>query len=333
MNGRNSHRRDRSGNGTLPAISEDGDTLEFPVPPAIAPPVTPRALAPQSPLRNSPNSAFSDTSSTAGPSKSDEKPLSGFRNRKEIARRGGWKRLVLVAIVVILCLVGLIVGLVVGLRNNNKNNNQTWSSTTNSALNTTFPAGSWSISTFLSSTSSSCTSNSATWSCYPYITYNQSTTSSLAQFNWIIYAFTSTSSTDPTYTISSTSNPFSIVFSNVTLTVQDAGQQSERYTFGVPMNKPVVPASALTSANIASTCYFNQTIFSASLYTNMSSTYNTSTTEAFQSYPHAVSVTQEAESGSGVPDCVSNADGASVGDFSASASGQTCSCNYMNYGV
>ena len=42
-------------------------------------------------------------------------------NNKHIAKRGGWKRLLIIAIIVALCIVGLVVGLVVGLRNRHKN--------------------------------------------------------------------------------------------------------------------------------------------------------------------------------------------------------------------
>jgi hypothetical protein len=37
-------------------------------------------------------------------------------NNKHVAKRGGWLRLCLIALVVMLCIVGLVVGLVVGLR-------------------------------------------------------------------------------------------------------------------------------------------------------------------------------------------------------------------------
>lgn len=44
----------------------------------------------------------------------------GISNNKHIAKRGGWKRLAIITIAVILCIVGLVVGLVVGLRNRHK---------------------------------------------------------------------------------------------------------------------------------------------------------------------------------------------------------------------
>lgn len=43
----------------------------------------------------------------------------GVLDNKHIAKRGGWKRLLIIAAVVALVIVGLVVGLVVGLRNRN----------------------------------------------------------------------------------------------------------------------------------------------------------------------------------------------------------------------
>jgi hypothetical protein len=41
-------------------------------------------------------------------------------NNKHIAKRGGWKKLLVISIIAALCIVGLVVGLVFGLRNRNK---------------------------------------------------------------------------------------------------------------------------------------------------------------------------------------------------------------------
>jgi F0F1-type ATP synthase membrane subunit c/vacuolar-type H+-ATPase subunit K len=41
-------------------------------------------------------------------------------NNKHIAKRGGWKKLLVLGIVAALCIVGLVVGLVFGLRNRHK---------------------------------------------------------------------------------------------------------------------------------------------------------------------------------------------------------------------
>ena len=40
----------------------------------------------------------------------------GLENNKHIAKRGGWKRLMVLAVVLFLIIVGLVVGLVLGLR-------------------------------------------------------------------------------------------------------------------------------------------------------------------------------------------------------------------------
>lgn len=44
----------------------------------------------------------------------------GFVNNKHIAKRGGWRRLLIIGIILALIIVGLVVGLVIGLRNRNK---------------------------------------------------------------------------------------------------------------------------------------------------------------------------------------------------------------------
>lgn len=116
-----SHRRDHSQSTSLPAISED--SADFIAPPV---PVAPSRYNVQSQLRDNPRigspvngaySSFSDTSSLGGTTKIGEEKVVGIRDNEQIAKRGGWKRLALIALVVTICLVGLIVGLVVGLRN------------------------------------------------------------------------------------------------------------------------------------------------------------------------------------------------------------------------
>lgn len=53
-----------------------------------------------------------------GPPKSDK--LADVRNNKHIAKRGGWRRTCLIALLVTAVVVALVVGLVVGLRNRAK---------------------------------------------------------------------------------------------------------------------------------------------------------------------------------------------------------------------
>lgn len=220
--------------------------------------------------------------------------------------------------------------------------------TSTAAAAGSFPVGSYTITTYLSTVTSNCTSNPATWLCYPYRTYTDSATLSAATFSWIISATSTTSSSaavnsnaPPSYTISSTINPFSLVFSSTPLILKDDNQATEHFSFVLTaMNKPVVPVVALASNNAATTCYFNQTTLEARLYTKMAKTYpaslagsngNSSTASEFAPWPYAASIEQTASGGNDVPNCY-DAAGKKVGDFKAQMGGE-CSCAYQNYGT
>jgi hypothetical protein len=201
----------------------------------------------------------------------------------------------------------------------------------NPATSTAFPAGSYSFTTYLSTVSANCSSNPETWTCYPYTTYSSSTSSSTATFQWIIDPVPHTSY----YTISSTDNLFSVVFTNLTLSLINAGQSNEHYYFSTNMQKPTKPSVALTNENLASTCYFNQTSFQGYLYTKMAKTFpngesNTTVTgQPFADWPYAVRVEQMSGGGSGTPTCL-GPQGQSLGDFSVSDPAQLCECLYLN---
>jgi hypothetical protein len=221
------------------------------------------------------------------------------------------------------------------------------SSSSGSSSNTTtwdptaFPAGSYAIETYLSSVTTNCTSNPSTWRCYPYTTYAESPTLSAANFSWII-TIDEPATNPPSYTVSSTDNPFSILFSAIPLTLIDSGLSTEYYSFVLPsMNKPVIPSSAITTANIATTCYFNQTSLEARLYTKMAKTYppssesssgtSSNSTASFAPWPYAAYVDQTDSGGVGVPQCFDN-NGNAVGSFAVETGGE-CSCLYQNYGT
>ncbi|TAQ90721.1 hypothetical protein B7494_g898 [Chlorociboria aeruginascens] len=284
------------------------------------------------------------------------------KESKPFVERGGWKRLALIALVIIVCTVGLVVGLVAGLENqhsnsyvlvspeeimthvNRSNNNDENTSpeggatgnvstgSTNPDSSPEFPAGSYSITTYLSTIATNCTSNPATWNCYPYSTYAQSP-SSAATFDWIINPDSKNSSI---YLISSTSDPFSIMFTNASLMLQDPTLDSEHYFFQTLIQKPTIPSVLLTSADVASTCYFNNTMFKAYLYTKMAKTYPESGSGnaggVYGEWPFAVKVEQVATSGIGTPSCL-DVHGDSVGDFSVPTSGELCDCLYLNTGT
>ncbi|RDW73136.1 hypothetical protein BP6252_07043 [Coleophoma cylindrospora] len=321
----------------LPAILEDVGDLQ-------APPVPSRAPG---------RSNFNDDSNLTPPPAYDSKAplyrnvsnqpgdekLAALKNYKQVAKRGGWRRLALVVLLILLFIIALGVGLGIGL-NRDKSGKSFAGDSSGSVVmqtpivNTTFPAGSYYIETYLATANTNCTSNSATWRCYPYMTYAQSHTESTANFTWIIDYIVGNDS----YTISSTNNIFSIVFSNQSLELKDAGLATEHYSFQMTTQKAVIPSAALTSANMAATCYFNQTMFNAMLYTKMAKTYSSSSrmasteSKTFAPWPYAARVEQIAQSGPRTPSCL-DASGMSLGDFSLSEAGDQCDCLYMNTGT
>jgi len=124
------HSRNPSGS-PLPAISEDGTSSTEP---RRAPPIPLRAsnrpankhFGLGAPPRHSYDSppAYSHFSFDDDGERPNAEKLAaarnGMLNNKHIAKRGGWKRLLIIAIIVALCIVGLVVGLVIGLRNRHK---------------------------------------------------------------------------------------------------------------------------------------------------------------------------------------------------------------------
>lgn len=358
------HRRELSATSSLPVIEEDRDSFG---PPRVAPAVPPRAWnrpahkvfglgAPPRLNFDSTPPAYSQFDSTGVEGPKGEKLADvrkGITGNKHIAKRGGWARLCVIALIILLCLVGLIVGLVIGLRKHKSSSSTSGPSSTDSgsnsppggasgtvggepdnpASNITFPAGSYRIDTYLSTIATNCTSNSATWTCYPYSTYAEDRSGSAATYDWIISPVNGTNN----YTISSTPNVFSLMFSNASMSLMNSGTSQEHYFFQISMQKPTKPAGQLSSENVASTCYFNETTFQAYLYTKMPKTYpnnstDTNTTEPFAPWPYAVKVEQVAASGSGTPTCL-DPSGNSVGDFSVSDAGQLCDCLYLNTGT
>ncbi|KAH7391255.1 hypothetical protein BKA64DRAFT_710164 [Cadophora sp. MPI-SDFR-AT-0126] len=355
------HRRDPQSASSLPAISEDGVSfLES----RNAPPVPPRAWNRPAhkhfalgalPALNydgspPPYTHFDPRAEVQGPNGEKLSELrKGLGNNKHIAKRGGWKRLAIIAAVIILCIVGLVVGLVVGLRNKHKSSSSEKDGSTSPAggasgtvdppadptANATFPAGSYRFDTYLNTISTNCTSNPATWRCYPFFTYATSPTQSTATFDWIITPSEGSSN----YTISSTPNYFSIVFNNASLSLMNAGADDEHYFFQTMMDKLTKPVAQLGSENVASTCYFNSTTFQGYLYTQMPKTFSTNDTNAstdtntaFPSWPFAVKVEQVASAGAGTPTCLGPT-GESLGDFSVADGTQLCDCLYLNTGT
>ena len=279
------------------------------------------------------------------------------------SRRGGWVRLGLIfgvlALIVIGLAVGLGVGLTVGKENNKKQQPDPGPSNPGTGpMNNTFPLGEYSMVTALKDVSTNCTSNSATWSCYPATVFDPSVpgsnTSSMATFNWIIqptasdYATVSTGATSDAgipanLTISSTNNPLSVSFTNQSLTyfASSSNSTSARYTFSFTTSKVVFPPVALTSDNAATKCFYNQTMFLATLYLAAprdypsSSLANSDGVGGFTQWPFALEITQTSPGGQDVPACYEYINGA-VGKpispgLAPEPSTKQCLCDYNNF--
>jgi len=117
----------------LPSIVEDRNSFQDGEHPQLPPTVPPRAWnrpvnkifgggqPPQLQHDSSPP-AYSQFDNHDAESRKGEKLADvrhGFVNNKHIAKRGGWKTLMSIVLLALLCIVALVVGLVVGLRNRN----------------------------------------------------------------------------------------------------------------------------------------------------------------------------------------------------------------------
>ena len=288
-----------------------------------------------------------------------------LRNNAYIAKRGGWRRFCIIFWLILVVAIALAVGLGVGLSrrhhneyalstsmqpSHNTNSIPTSSkpapspSASSSPQTGPFPAGSYTFTTFLSTVSTNCTSNPSSWNCQPSVTYSTDPSGSEAQFNWIISTTNSTPISSPNFTISSTNNPFSIDFTNTSLILMDAGQDTERYSFTTTVPKIVYPTTSLSIK-----CFYNQTQFSGNLYTKKPKTAPSgaaaasststasaaaSTGDAFAEWNFAVEATQSIGGGVDVPDCYQYNNGQTgarvTQGYEERDAGQFCSCAYKN---
>ncbi|KAL8688815.1 MAG: hypothetical protein Q9218_005366 [Villophora microphyllina] len=285
----------------------------------------------------SPPPKYSVWDATKGPK--GEK-LGDVRNNKHIARRGGWRRICLIAILLVATVVALVAGLVVGLHRKNSKQSQP-SSSSSSPDNTTqpFPVGSYTLTTYLSTVATSCTSQSQDWSCWPYHTYSDSASEALANFTVTI-----TSSGNNSFAISNP-NTLSIGFQSTPLTLLDANTENERYHFSTMVDK-------ITTPSLGVQCFFNDTTLAGDLYTKKTQIYTISGGTAaatppppptpvgprddFQPWPYAVDMQQSIGGGNTVPQCFRvTADGRRgdriVDGLTPQAVNEMCSCEYKNF--
>ncbi|KAK3382348.1 hypothetical protein B0T24DRAFT_8606 [Lasiosphaeria ovina] len=280
----------------------------------------------------------------------------GFRDFDLIAKRGGWYRLGLAAIVLVGLTVGLAVGLTLGLRKRNSD-----VAALPAMLPDIFPAGAYSFTTAYVSKSTACTGagtgNSSSssslpsaWSCYPDVLYDaRSPNQSAARFDWIIAA---APLPHGGYTLSSSANPFAPGVANASLTLLDGNQYTERFVFSVATGAKAGTAATATVVSGGESgveCWFNDTVLSATIWTRVRASYPpgidavpdwVNATYRYAPWPYAVEVTQTAR---GPPDC-RRADGSAVSavlsdnDDDDSGSGTTtsqdsatCACVYTNH--
>ena len=222
-----------------------------------------------------------------------------------------------------------------------RSSTQAPSSSSPASPNMTFPLGSYSIQTYLDSVSADCVSNPATWRCYPYSTYNISHTDSQTVFDWVITQSPAASF----YYISSTNNPFSIDFSNVSLALVDQNLPTERYTFQTTLDIIIVPTADISGDNSVANCSFSGTLFGASLYTKKSktiadpigtsstvSTVTPSSTGGAKAWPYAVDVMQTIGGGFNVPTCSKKSDGELItNSITAEPSSKLCKCEWRDF--
>ncbi|KAF2661854.1 hypothetical protein K491DRAFT_332359 [Lophiostoma macrostomum CBS 122681] len=291
---------------------------------------------------------------------SDGEKFAALKNHKQIAKRGGWKRVALILAVLLALIIALAVGLALGLKkkkggsdsdpstsspgqaqatktSNPDSTNPSDTPTATASLSpsstpSNFPQGNYSLVTFLDTVATDCTANQATWTCYPYTDYNTSPSKSLATFNWII-----TSSSSGSYQISSTKNPFSISFTNADLALLDAGQDSERYHFQLENTKTVSPSTNLTDDGASVECEYDNTSLQAFLYTKMQKSYPDTAAgdpggdPAYPVWPWAVRVEQSVGGGQDVPACHKLSGEQVTEGLDAQDASSLCSCLYKNW--
>jgi hypothetical protein len=272
-------------------------------------------------------------------------------------RRGGWFRVVLIAGILLL-IIGLAVGLGVGLtrKEGNRDDEGEQSSNTLQTPPQKFPLGQYSLVTALRNVDTSCTSNPATWRCFPYIEYatdGSTNDTSLAPFNWVIYNTSSPYATTKTMSpmsqmpanlsVSTSNDPFGITFNDKALTYNNdpTNETSAHYSFTFTMPRRVIPSPAITADGAAAECFYNDTVFSANLYLTAPRVFPAGDTSAsgalggYEQWPYAIDITQTAAGGDNVPICYRTIDGRRderIEDgLIPQPVGAECLCEYRNY--
>lgn len=237
--------------------------------------------------------------------------------------RKRWLRLLIIVGLIAVVIFALAIGLGVGLTSRDNDNNKT----TDKNADTTpeegkFPAGSFTFNTRLATTRTSCTSNPATWRCFPF------EKDSSAKFFWIISEPVDDSAD---YTISSSDNPFAPSFKGLTLSKFDQGNSDERFEFSFNTTRNIVPSDSIGPNNRVATCSFKNTMFEATLWTrrrnNGTLPVDDSTDGKFADWSGDIEVKQVKQAELGQPMCEDD-QGTEIADVQAGAG--DCECAYTN---
>ena len=215
------------------------------------------------------------------------------------------------------------------------NSSSASSSATPSSSPAPYPAGSYALPVHLTTVSSNCTANPATWRCYPFTTFASSANLSLVTFYWII----TVSGSPRRYDISSADNPFVVTFANVSLTLLEPGTDDERYHFSLPYDQASDPNVQITADDSQARCFYNRTTFEADMYTRKMAEdppkVPSKAVSDWQNWPHAVEVMQSIGGGQDVPNCYELANGNIGARITTGLNPQPveeqCQCIWKNY--
>lgn len=284
-----------------------------------------------------------------------ESPLSHHEkvaaNQSMLSKRGGWKRVAFIVLIVCLA-IGLGIGLGVGLSQRRHGPSSSAGAVmpenNNTATAPAFPVGEYSLVTALQDVETNCTSNSDTWRCFPGPTFDVSPAASLATFNWLLTntsaVFATNSSTFSTdaqgvaanLSISASDNPLSIVFASTPLLF--INDTTPRYRFAANISQKVIPASNITSDNRATVCFFNQTQIIGTLHLTNSFAQQytfTGNNASYTLWPYSVQVELVSPGGDNTPACYYTNNGVVGAQITGSLTPQPaddeCRCAYKNY--
>ena len=244
-----------------------------------------------------------------------EKPWKNFQNGK----RGGWRRLVLIAagifLIVLALALGLGLGLTIGKRgsDDDKDLRQVDSdpvgTSGDNASPKQFPIGEWSFPVALTNTATNCAGNdknaAATWTCPPFTTYAQDSSKSRYTFRLIISSTDKNLPSNKTLEVRSTPDPFSLMLSPTPMKLLDTGGSSERYQFSSSIMKTTYPDVSLTDDGASSICFFNHTTLNVELFTSLRGGGKSSTGED-NTWPGTLRFTQDTTE---APDCYPGTNG------------------------